>query len=162
MKIFEFNDENVIVNIKKEKRTKLLKAVICLIIGGFSLQLVQAIRYFNFYRDMANNVMLFILGIILVFCGSGIFFAFVKSTPKRNALFCGMLSLILASVLYYAHISSAYEGSWPGLENNWTACLIVIGVFHLVYAAVIFGGAMLITHLGGKIGLRKQEVHANS
>lgn len=162
VKSIEFNEENVIINVKREKRMKALKAAVCLLAGIFSVWFIQSVHFFNFYRDMANNVMLFVLGIVLVYCGSGVLFAFVKCTPKRNALFCGALSLVLAAALYLSHIRAAYEGSWPGLENNWTASCIVVGIFHLVYAAVIFGGVVLINHFGKKISLKKQNAYANS
>lgn len=162
MKVVEFNEENIIINVKREKRRKALLVAIFLLVAIISILLISIIGSFNFYRNMANNAMLFVLGIALAVCVSGTVFTFVKGSIKRESLLCGCVCLVLGGILYYNFTGAINESDFfPGLENNPTLGLLAVAAFHLVYSIVIFAMTMFINHCAKKISLKKQKACSN-
>lgn len=150
-------DQSIIIGRKSIK--KIFKILIFLVVGVAASLLMNDVFSFNFYRSFFVNAELFILGLIITVCISGILFSFVKRTPKRLALCCAIMSLLLGAMLCYNYFKSIGEfGTLPGFEDDLTVSLILAFVFHFAYAVVIYALSMLVYCIVKKIDLKRHRI----
>lgn len=159
MKKIELTDKSIIID--KISAIKIIKVFLTLFAGIASVLLLNYFFAFNFYGSFFENAVLFVLGIIITLCGQSILFGFIKSTSKRLALLCSLISLILGALLCLNYFSAVgNEGVMPGFEDNIMSSLILVCIYHFVYSVVVFGLSMLIVYIFKKIISDRQSVQS--